>query len=143
MGTNRIKRFLPKPQADEESNLSEPLAPTNPLEAFFNQVLSAAGHKPSPLRATEHPDHFEVTLEVPAFTKEELSLTLKNGVLYIAGKKGESTESGENHISEISYTITLGDGLDVDNVEASHKDGVLTIKVPKTQDPDAKTIEIK
>lgn len=143
MGTNRIKKFLPKPQAEEETNLSEPLSPTNPLEAFFNHVLSAAGHKPSPLRATEHPDHFEVTLEVPTFTKEELSLTLKSGVLHITGKKGENAENGENHISEISYTITLGDGLDVDNVEASHKDGVLTIKVPKIEDPDSKNIEIK
>lgn len=143
MGNNRIKQFLPKPEveAEEEKNSIEPLAPdTNPLEWFFKQAM-ALHSRPSPLRAVEHPDHFEVTLEAPGFSKEELSLTLKGGVLLITGKKtGESTPDS---VTELSYTITLGDGLDADNVEASHKDGVLTIKVPKVEDTDAKDIEIK
>lgn len=138
MGTNRIKKFLPKPEVEEDP--TEPLATIdNPFEWLFKQALAQS--QASPLHATEHPDHFEVTLEAPGYSKEELSLTLKNGVLLIGGKKSVS-DGTNNSVSEIHYTITLGDGLDSDNIDASHKDGVLTIKVPKIE-PDVKNIEIK
>jgi HSP20 family protein len=64
-------------------------------------------------------------------------------------KKTEREEKEENyHLVERSYgtfarTLRLPVGVEADKIEASYKQGVLTVTCPKKEEVKAKTIEIK
>lgn len=57
-------------------------------------------------------------LEVPGFNKENLKITLLDGLLKVAGKQPTTGKS-------VSYSYKLGD---IKNVKAEVKDGLLTIR---------------
>jgi HSP20 family protein len=83
-------------------------------------------------------DKFLVTAEVPGLTEKDINLTLDQNVLTLEGeKKSEYKDEKEGYYkSEISYghfyrQIPLNENVDEDKVEASYRDGVLKINLPK------------
>jgi len=96
-------------------------------------------------------DKNEVTVraEVPGMNEKEIDLTWHEGVLRIRGeKRSEREEKKKGHYySECSYgsfsrDIPLGNTVDWKGAKAKYKNGVLTVKLPKTES-SGKTIEIK
>jgi HSP20 family protein len=98
----------------------------------------------------EHENEFEVKVELPGLSKEDVKLTLQDNMLTIRGvKKRESEEKDSNyHRVERSYgsfqrCFSLGQSVQSDKVGASFKDGILTITVPKAEEAKQKQIDIK
>lgn len=96
-------------------------------------------------------DEFIVTAEVPGLTKDDLELSVENGVLSISGEKKEEYEEGGNgtgrHLVERRYgrfqrNFSLPSSVNTDRVEASFKDGVLTVTLPKAEVAKPKRIKI-
>lgn len=94
----------------------------------------------------------EVTVELPGMEEKDIDLSLSDGALTVKGeKKIESQEDKTGyHLSERRYgsfqrMIPLPSGIDRDAAQASFKNGVLTVILPKT--PEAQTrarkIEVK
>jgi HSP20 family protein len=88
--------------------------------------------------------------EVPGLKADELSVSVDNGVLTLSGeRKLEKRENGEKlHRVERSYgafkrSFTLPKTVDGDKIEAQLRDGVLTLRLPKREQPEKKTIEVK
>ena len=82
-----------------------------------------------------------VTAELPGMEEKDLEVSLLDGALTIKGEKNEEheEEKGDVHRSERQYgrferTIPLRAEVDVDNVKASFKKGVLKITLPKTKE---------
>jgi HSP20 family protein len=95
---------------------------------------------------------YEITAELPGIDEKNVEVKYANGALTIKGeKKNEREEKKENYyVSERSYgsfqrSFRVPDGVDPDKVEASFKNGVLTVKLPKTPEAQKKekSIEIK
>ena len=91
-----------------------------------------------------------VKVEVPGMDNKDISLSLANGCLTISGeKKHQEKEEKENyHRTERRYgafcrNIVLPVDVDPDKVDATYKDGVLKITLPKTESKKTKRIEIK
>jgi HSP20 family protein len=89
---------------------------------------------------------YEITAELPGINQDNLEVKYANGTLTIKGeKKDDREEKKENYyVSERSYgsfqrAFRVPDGVDPDKVEASFKNGVLTVKLPKT--PEAQKTE--
>lgn len=143
MATNRIKNHFDVAKTDPVSPV-ESLLCRDPFEWFFGNALTNSFNlkSGSSLKLSELEDRFEARLDAPGFSKEELKVTLKNGVLTVTGKQ-EKNEENRKSRSEIRHSVYIGDGLKSDKVEAQHKDGVLTIKIPKSDDYMAQDIEIK
>ena len=105
------------------------------------------------LEVSEDDNNFYVKAELPGMDKNDIEILITQDTLTIKGEKKEEKEEKKDqifHTKEFSYgyferTIALPDGLDVDNAEASYKDGILSITIPKKEEKKGKKqkIEIK
>lgn len=78
-----------------------------------------------------------VTAELPGLDEKDVELTVEDGVLTLRGEKRSEIEDNERGYSERNYgrfelRIGLPKGIDRDHANASFKNGVLTITLPKT-----------
>lgn len=85
----------------------------------------------------ETADKYLIQAELPGVKKEDIRVEYEDGVITLSGeKKVEKSESGEEYRRvERSYgsfrrTFNLGD-IDSKAVEASFKDGILNLVIPK------------
>lgn len=86
-------------------------------------------------------DKYEITAELPGVNKEDIHITLDNGVLSIeAESKQEDKEEKDGKIirQERRYgrfvrSFTVGNGLQEKDIDASFKNGVLHLTAPKAQ----------
>lgn len=103
-----------------------------------------------PLDVTDTNDALLVTAEVPGMTKDAIDITFENGVLTISGEKTSKSEekNGNSYRMERRYgsfcrALSLPANVDADNIEADLEDGVLTIRLPKSENAKAKAVKIK
>lgn len=83
-------------------------------------------------------DAVVVSLEVPGMSKDDLELTVEDGMLVVKGEKRHESESEENgcYRTERSYgffqrAIPLPEDLKLDAVDAKMDKGVLSVRIPK------------
>lgn len=91
-----------------------------------------------------------IKAELPEVEKNDIKVTLERSVLTISGeRKAEKEEKGKRfHRIERSYgtfvrSFTLPDDADGDNVSADFKNGVLHVRVLKTEQSKPKQIDVK
>ena len=123
------------------------------VSSLFDDLLSwpagDRGWAPA-LEVSEQEDSIIVKAELPGVKPDEIGLSVEDSVLTISGqKKEEVTEEGEGHYHcERRYgtfrrTIPLPASVDPEKIEATSKDGVLTITLPKAETGKRRRIEIK
>ena len=91
-----------------------------------------------------------MTVEVPGLKKEDIHVTVHDGVLTIAGerKSEKDVKEGTVHRTERVYgkfsrSISLPSAVKSDKVLASYKDGILSVEVPKADEAKPRNIEVK
>ena len=99
---------------------------------------------------SETEGEYQIKAEIPDVKKDDVKITLEDGVLTIQGqRKQEKEERGTKyHRIERSYgsfarTFSLPDVIEVEKVKAEFKDGVLHLHLPKSEKAKSKTIEVK
>jgi len=98
----------------------------------------------------ENNDRITVRAELPGMKKEDISVSLEENTLTISGerKREEERKEGEVFRSERYFgrfqrIVTLSQPVDVNQIQANYKDGVLTINLPKAEAAKPKQIEVK
>ncbi len=84
-------------------------------------------------------EDFLIDVAAPGLKKGDFNINLDNNVLSISSEKefkDEKKEEGQFMRREFSYSsfsrsFSLPEAVDADKIKASHKDGVLTITIPK------------
>jgi HSP20 family protein len=93
-----------------------------------------------------------IRIDLPAVKKEDVKVTLDQGVISISGERKQSTEDkGEKfHRVESFYgnferSFSLPDNVNADTVSCDSKDGILTVHIPKiaTKKPMPKQIVVQ
>ena len=91
-----------------------------------------------------------VKADLPEVQKENVKVTVENGVLTITGERKFEKEEKEKkyHRIERSYgtflrSFTLPDAADGTKVSAEFKDGVLKVHLPKSEKAKPKAVEVK
>jgi HSP20 family protein len=89
----------------------------------------------------EYTDRFELTIDMPGVEPSQVELTLEGGVLTLSGLRSEpeSAKGGEQPqysrsergLGHFYRRFVLPDTVDSDKVNATGKDGVLTVTIPK------------
>jgi len=98
----------------------------------------------------EDQDDVVVKADLPGLTKEDISVTLTGTTLTIRGEKRKEEEVKEENYyrSERSYgafsrTVELPAEVKSEQVKARFKDGVLEVRLPKTEDAKKKQVKVK
>ena len=96
-------------------------------------------------------DQHEVVLrvELPEMKREDISITFENGVLTIKGErrldetvKRENYHRVERHHGTFSRSFTLPNTVDASRINASYKDGLLTVRLPQREEAKPKQIAV-
>jgi len=98
----------------------------------------------------EDDTRYTVTVELPGTRKEDVQVELSEGMLTIRGeKKSEREETKERRryversYGSFSRSFTLPGDANAERLDASFKDGILTITIPKTEESKPKRVAIK
>ncbi len=112
--------------------------------------LSGTGTSFPALDIAERGDAVVVQAEIPGMNREDLDISVQDNHLTLSGEKKESEEhtEGQYYHSERRYgtfrrEIPLPAGVDADKVEATYRDGILTVTLPKSEEAKPRRIEIK
>lgn len=98
----------------------------------------------------EEKDHYKVRFDLPGLNKEDIDITFQDGVLTLKGetKSEKESEEGRVHRKErfsgsFYRTLRLPETVDADKMEATFKNGVLELTLPRVPEPQARKIEIR
>ena len=112
---------------------SEEMEPTSPAVDFY-----------------EEKDDIVVKAELPGIDKNNIEVNLTDRALTIRGEKRKEEEVKEKNYyrSECSYgsfvrTLELPTDVHADKVKATFKDGILEVRLPKTEEAEKKEIKVK
>lgn len=114
------------------------------LPAPFERGFSPA------IDISESDKEISVKAEIPGVDPKDVDITITGSALTIKGEKKaekEETTGGVHRIERsfgtFSRTFTLPCEVEEDKVRAEYRDGVLSLKIPKTQSAQKKRIEVK
>lgn len=93
----------------------------------------------------EGKDEYRIEVAAPGLTKKDFQVDVQNNVLVISSEKQMEEEKKEEKFMrrEFSYssfrrTFSLPQGADIEKINASQKDGVLSISIPKKEEAKEK-----
>ena len=94
-------------------------------------------------------DNVVAIVELPGMRKEDIEISLQDGILTIGGeRKSEESGNGENASRTERFTgkfrrsVTLPTRVDANKVNATYKDGLLTVTLPKAEEAKPKQIQV-
>ena len=103
----------------------------------------------------EQDDHYEVDIDLPGFSKDEINLELKDGYLTVSAAKGVDKDKTdhkgkiirqERYAGAMQRSFYVGEHLTEEDIKATFKNGVLSLDVAKKDQPklpEKKTITIE
>ena len=125
------------------------------VDRLFGDALGStskpatAGAWAPALDVEETEDGFTLHIELPGVSTEDVEISLEENVLTIAGERrfyderdSEGFRRIERAFGRFHRAVRLPDRVDADNVVATHRDGLLTIQVPKAEEAKPRRIEI-
>ncbi|HOW92119.1 MAG TPA: Hsp20/alpha crystallin family protein [Anaerolineaceae bacterium] len=101
---------------------------------------------PLEMKATEN--DYTLKAMLPGLSAEEINIRYEDSVLTIDGEYTSISEEGkeclfsEMPVGRFSRSIEIKEPIVVDKIEASMKDGILTILIPKAEEAKPKMIKI-
>ena len=129
----------------------------NDLDSLFELPWSNFG-RPGQLFSAWSPaldlyqnnDNIVAVVELPGMKKEDIEISLHDGMLTIAGERkseasngnGETAERTERYVGKFRRSITLPARVDANKVSATYRDGILTVTLPKAEEAKPKQIQV-
>jgi HSP20 family protein len=120
----------------------------SPLTELTRTSQLLSGWTPA-LDVYEDKENFTVKAELPGMKKEEIEVSLHEGMLSISGeRKSESKHEDaevyrtERFFGRFQRTVNLPAAVAAEKVKAAYQDGVLTITLPKTEEAKPKHIDV-
>jgi HSP20 family protein len=99
---------------------------------------------------TDTDKEFVIKTEIPDVAREDVNVTIDNGVLIIQGERKQENEDNGKRSHRLGYfngsftsRFTLPDNADETKVKASFKDGLLNLRIKKTKVVKPKVIVVK
>jgi len=106
--------------------------------------------KPPIVDVFEEKDDIVVKAELPGMEKDNIEVNLTDHTLTIKGEKKKAEEIKEENYyrAERSYgsflrTLDLPNEVRADKVKASFKNGILEVRMPKTEEAKTKEVKVK
>ncbi len=129
-----------------------PSMPLLEAPSFTNREIVPSDYRKPLVDVYETDKELVTTVELPGIDKNDIDVRItENGLEIKAEKKLELREEDkkqgiyrhERTYSGFYRNIPLPDGVDTSKVQATYKNGVLEVRVPKTKKKEKKGIEVK
>lgn len=98
----------------------------------------------------ETDEGFQITMELPGVPKGDVKLNIIENMLTIKGEKKNEFQVPEKnfyrierHFGNFQRTFHLSDKVDVNKIQATYKDGILTISLGKKEETKPREISIQ
>ena len=114
-----------------------------PMKEFDDMERKLYGRKANRMMRTdirEKDNTYEVSIDLPGFKKEEITVELDNGYLTISAAKGldkdQNDKKGklirqERYAGSMTRSFYIGENVEKEDIEATYRHGVLTLTMPK------------
>jgi len=147
---NTLTRWNPLRELEEfQSRILSAFHPSSSRRNNGQESLTTAEWMPV-VDISEDEKEYVITAELPEVKKEDVHVTVENGVLTVTGERKFEKEQNNKkwHRVERSYgsfarSFALPEDGDVGKVNAEFKDGMLEVHVAKSESAKPKQIEVK
>jgi HSP20 family protein len=99
---------------------------------------------------TEDDHEYLFKVDLPEMKKDDVKVTIENGILYISGERKTEKEEKkqkfhrlERFFGTFERSFTVPEDADATKITAEFKDGVLQVHLPKSPAAKPKPIEVK
>ncbi len=131
--SSRLNRIFGRPRGSAEAD---------------SEMMAVANWMPS-VDISETDDAYLIKGEIPGVKKEDVKVTIQNGMLTIQGERKQEKEEKNKkfHRVECSYgsfarSFRVPDDADESAVKAEFKDGMLNVSLPKSAKAKPKSINV-
>ena len=97
----------------------------------------------------EEGDHLILSAELPGMRREDIDVSVENGTLTIRGDRRrdprvseESSVRIERHYGVFSRSFSLPTAVDTESIQASYREGILRLVLPKAEDARSRRIPV-
>lgn len=101
------------------------------------------------LDVIERENEFEVSVDLPGVAQDQIDVTVTNNVLTIKGTKKHDAEAKESKVyrkesweGAFQRTLSLPRGVDTGKIDATMRDGVLLVTLPKLEEVKPRQIQV-
>lgn len=103
-----------------------------------------------PMDAVRNGDRVEIHFELPGFDADSIDVEVENNVLTVNAERqseserreGEEVLVRERRYGRFTRQLSLGENLDADHLEATYRDGVLTLTVPVAEQAKPRKVQV-
>lgn len=119
------------------------------LDSMFRLLDTPADDAGPVVHVTQDEDKFLVRAELPGMKPEEISITAEKNQLTISGKRTIARDEKatyrrrERVEGAFERVFALPQPFDVEKIEASYVDGILTVTLPKSAEAKPRSIVVK
>ena len=113
----------------------------NIIDEIFDDIwsnpYSYSYSKSADYKTNSDDDGITLTMNVPGYNKKLIDISVSGDQLIIEGQSNSGDTDGFKKV------FTINDGLNVDDIEASVIDGILTISIPYAEEIKPRKIDVK
>jgi HSP20 family protein len=134
------------------TNRTNPVSLSNWLDDVFEDAFNwTEGTFVPELNVYETDKMFEITVELPGMSKEDMNISVDDNVLTISGeRKAHHREEGngrryhriESRFGTFTRSLPLPNVIDADKINATYENGVLAISIPKLKEKAGRKVKI-
>ncbi|HEY5743458.1 MAG TPA: Hsp20/alpha crystallin family protein [Terrimicrobiaceae bacterium] len=146
---NALTKWNPFRELEDIQNRLSSLFGRPPMRGLGEEAMTISEWTPL-VDIVEDEKEYLIKAELPEVKKEDVKVTVENGVLTITGeRKFEKEEKGKKyHRVERGYgsflrSFTIPEGAAGDKVSAEFKEGVLKVHLAKSAEAKPKSIDVK
>ena len=125
-------------QVHQKREVDKAQEPTTPMRAFLPTT-----------DIFETDDALTVVLEMPGADRDNIDVSVENGVLTVEGKinfkkyEGLQPVYSEYNVGPYRRSFRISSRVDQDKIRAEMRDGVITLVLPKAEEAKPRKIEVK
>jgi HSP20 family protein len=122
----------------------------NLFQRAWRQPSTASDDRLPALDLYEDKEGLVAKVELPGMKKEDITISLEDDVLTVSGERKQDPQLDgatvcrcERTLGRFERSLTLPGKVDAAKIKAAYTDGVLTIRLPKTEEAKQVPIEVK
>lgn len=120
------------------------------FRSFFDEGYEEKFNWRPSVDLEESGDNYMISAELPGIKKEDIKISIVDNKVLLSGEVNEekNVEDTNYYLKErvrgkFSRSFTLPSPVDSSKADASYKDGILRLTIPKAEEAKPKEIEIK